>query len=70
MPENLIEGLLSEMNRVREIIIEYEDPSLKGAGMIAASMMKGAIKNAENSIKENDVIKMMVCYTRLQEFEL
>ena len=70
MSENLMDGLFSEMNRVREIIKEYEDPSLKGAGMLAASMMKGAIKNAENSIKENDVIKMMVCYTRLQEFEL
>ena len=59
MPENLMDGLFSEMNRVREIIKEYEAPYLKGAGMFAAAFMKADISFAEESIKENDVIKMM-----------
>ena len=70
MAENLMDSLFSEMNRVREIIKEYEDPSLKGAGMLAASLMKQSIVNAENSIKENDVIKMMACYALLKDYEL
>lgn len=35
-----------------------------------ASLMKIAIQNAENSIRENDVIKMMLCYSKLKEYEL
>jgi hypothetical protein len=30
-PKNLMDGLFHEMNRVREIIKEYEHPMLKGA---------------------------------------
>ncbi len=70
MAENLMDGLFSEMNRVREIIKEYEHPMLKGAGFIASSMMKIDIQKAEQSIKDNDVIQMMVCYTKLKEYEL
>ncbi len=61
MEENLIDGLLRQMNRVRQIIKEYEDPIMKGAGMFAAALMKGDIKN---------VIKMMVAYTDLSEYKL
>ena len=69
-PQNLIDGLLYEMNRVREIIKEYEHPMLKGAGFIASSMMKIDIQRAEKSIRDNDVIEMMICYTKLKEYEL
>ena len=69
MAENLMDGLLSEMNRVREIIKEYEHPALNGAGMLAATMMKISIQNAEIAIQQDDVIKMLTCYTQLTEYE-
>ncbi len=68
-PQNLIDGLLYEMNRVREIIKEYESLP-KGAGVFASTIMKIDIQKAEQSIKDNDVVKMMLCYTTLQEYEL
>ena len=69
MAENLMDGLFSEMNRVREIEKEYD--ALPGnAGAFASYMMKVDINEAEKSIKENDVIKMLQCYTKLKEYEL
>ncbi len=68
MTENLMDGLLSEMNRVREIIKEYEHPALKGAGNIAAYMMKMDIANAEKCIGEGDTIQMLVSYSKLKEY--
>jgi hypothetical protein len=68
--QNLMDGLLSEMNRVREIIKEYEDPSLNDAGMLAAKMMRMAIAEAESAISHNDVIEMMRQYQHLKTFEL
>jgi len=70
MSENLMDGLFAEMNRVREIIKEYEDPMLRGAGAFASAFMKQSILNAENAIKENDVVKMVSCYKSLKEYEL
>lgn len=69
MSENLMDGLLSEMNRVREIIKEYESPELKGAGAFAASFMKADIKNAEKIIGQGDVIKMLSIYSKLKDWE-
>ena len=69
MSENLMDGLFSEMNRVRKIVKEY-DALPKNAGALASGFMRLDIQNAENSIKENDVIKMMVCYSKLKEYEL
>lgn len=68
--ENLMDGLLSEMNRVREIIKEYEVRELGGAGDMAAAFMKGTIKYAEQSISEGNTIKIMVAYEKLKEYEL
>lgn len=67
---NLMDGLLSEMNRVRDMIKEYEAPELNGAGVFAATMMKQDILQAENSIKENDVVKMLLAYSALKEYTL
>lgn len=69
MSENLMDGLLSEMNRVREIIKEYEAPELNGAGFLAASMMKMDISKAERSISSENVIDMLLCYENLKEYE-
>lgn len=67
---NLIEGLHSEMNRVREIIKEYEHPSLNGAGIIATTMMKADIKNAERAIAEGDIVQELFAYKKLQSYTL
>ena len=69
MPENLMDGLFSEMNRVREIAEEY-DSLPRGAGAFAALSMRFEIRNTETAIKDNDVIKMMSCYKSLKEYEL
>jgi len=69
MAENLMDGLLSEMNRVREIIKEYEHPSLNGAGMLAATLMKIDIQNAEIAISNGNVISMLQAYSKLKENE-
>jgi len=64
-----MDGLFSEMNRVREIVKEYEHPALNGAGAFAAHFMKTDIANAEKSIRDNDVIAMLQCYSKLKEYE-
>lgn len=66
---NLIEGLQNEMNRVREIIKEY-DLLPNNAGAFASGMMKFSIKNAENLIAIGDTIGMMMAYEDLKNYEL
>ena len=67
---NLIEGLQEEIKRVNEIIKEYEDPMLNGAGMFAASMMKGSVKQAENAIAQIDTVAMLAALEDLKDYEL
>ncbi len=68
MAENLMEGLLSQMNRVRETIKEYEQ--LPGnVGMIGASLMKIDIQKAEKAIGSGDVVQMLQCYSALEQIE-
>lgn len=67
--ENLIEGLQRQMNRVREIVKEYESLP-KNAGLFAATMMKQVIQNAERNIAIGDTIGMMRSYKELEEFEM
>ena len=64
-----MDGILEEMNRVRKIIKEYEDPELKGAGMFAATMMKQDIRTAESIISNGDVIEMLGIYEKLKTWE-
>jgi hypothetical protein len=66
---NLIEGIQSECNRVREIITEYESLP-NNAGAFASMMMKGDIKRAENIIATGDVIQMLQIYKALKSYEL
>jgi hypothetical protein len=69
MAENLMEGILSEMNRVRDIIKEYEHPMLNGAGNLAAALMKVDIKSAEKAISSGNVIDMIVAYEKLKGYD-
>ena len=66
---NLIEGLQEEMNRVREIIKEYESIP-NNAGAFAAAMMKASIKSAEHEIATGDTIEMMKILHDLKGYTL
>ena len=66
---NLMQGLLEECNRVREIIKEYERPELNSAGALAAMMMKQSIENAEEAMGVGDAIAMLMAYEDLKRFE-
>ena len=63
--ENLMSGLLNEMNRVRELTIEYEELP-DGAGLFGATTMKGSIKMAEMSINNGDAVDMLKQYENLK----
>lgn len=66
--KTLMDGLLDEMNRVRELITEYKNLP-NGVGNIGAALMGINIKEAEDSIRNNDVIEMMRCYEHLKSCE-
>lgn len=63
--QNLMDGLFDEMNRVRELIAEYKSLP-DGVGNIGAALMTINIKEAEQAIKNNDVIEMLRCYEVLK----
>lgn len=64
-PKNLMDGLFSEMERVRELRKMYE--SIGQAGAFGVVMLNQALELAEQSIKENDVVKMLQAYQALKE---
>lgn len=61
---NLIEGLQEEMNRCRDLLKEYE--AIGFPGTFAASMIKQAIKKAENRVATGDTIGMMKSFKELE----
>lgn len=63
---NLIEELHKEMERVRELIIEYEALPDR-VGFMGAAVMRGAIKQAEKSIESGDVVEEVRAYANLKE---
>lgn len=66
---NLIEGLLSEIDRVKEIIKEYESLP-NNAGAFAISMMNFGIEFAKNKMIINDTVGMIQALKYLKEYEL
>jgi hypothetical protein len=68
-PKNIMESLLDEMNRVREIIAEYR--SLPGGGgLVAAACMQTDVKKAEIAIASDDVIEVLQAYQQLKTWEI
>jgi hypothetical protein len=65
-PQNLMDGLFEQMNRCREVLTHYDAIP---QGVFGATMIRASIRNAENAIKENDVIKMLAAYHDLKEIE-
>ena len=68
MTTSLGEELPKEQVRVRELIAEYRDPILKGAGNIAAMMMEQALQRADKAIISGDVLAMIHSYEELRDF--
>lgn len=66
---NLIEGIQEQINRVRDIVKEY-DSLPNNAGAFASAMMKLSIKNAEKTIVTGDTVAMLSAYKDLQEYEM
>lgn len=61
-----MDGLFNEMNRCREVLKLYEAIP---EGQMGAAMIRFTIRKAEDSIKENDVVKMLTAYAELKEIE-
>ena len=63
-----MQGLCEQIDRVKEIVKEYEAlPG--GAGNFAAVFMKQDIAMAEKARNEGDTIQMLVYFHKLQEYE-
>ncbi len=69
MAKLLTEGLLSQMNRVRDLITLYNRlPG--GDGFITASHMKTDIQNAEEALSTGNVIQMLISFKTLKHCQL
>lgn len=62
--ENLMDGLLKQMDRVRELKKEYDAIP---QGKFGSIMIQRDIDAAEQAIKENDVVKMIHAFNALKE---
>jgi hypothetical protein len=67
--KNLMQGLCEEIDRVKEIVKEYE-ATPGGAGNFAALFMKQDISMAEKARNEGDAIQMIACFHNLKDYEL
>jgi hypothetical protein len=65
---SLAELLPQEQARIRELIIEYRDPILKGAGNLAAYMMEQTLQRTDQAVMAGDTIAMIRCYEELKGF--
>lgn len=61
---NLIEGIQSEVVRVREILKYYEEIP---EGVFGAIMIKKTIAEAESAVAHGDTIEMIRTYQDLKE---
>ena len=61
---NLMEGLLQEIGRNRELLVQYESIP---EGVFGATMIRQVITNAERAVCDGDVVAMMVAYKELQD---
>lgn len=63
------EALPKEQARVRELILQYRDPILNGAGSLAAMMMEQSLQKADQAIMNGDVVAMIEAYKDLQGWD-
>jgi len=67
IPKNLMQSLLDEIERVKEIKAEYDKIP---AGFFAATIMERDLKNAQEAIGTGDVSAMVRCLSHLKLYEL
>lgn len=66
--ETLGEALQKEMARVRELIVMYRDPVLKGSGNLSAAMMEMSLRRADAAAMSGDLAEMLRAYKDLKEY--
>jgi len=62
---NMLEGLLKEIDRNKELLQEYK--KIGPGGTFATIIIEDKLEEAKQSIIGGDVIKMISCYNDLQE---
>jgi hypothetical protein len=61
-------ALPKEQKRVRELILQYRDPMLNGAGALAAALMELSLQLADEAVMSGDVIAMCQSYEDLKGY--
>lgn len=64
--ENLMDGLLKEMNRAREVKKMYDEIP---QGIFGATVIQQSIMRAEKAISSGDLVQMLAAYSELKEIE-
>lgn len=59
----------AQQERVRKLVRLYRDASLGGAGEIAATLMEGSLKRAEQAMAGGDVVEIVRAYEDLRTWE-
>ena len=67
--ETLGESLPKEQARVRELILQYRDPLLNGAGNLAALLMEQSLRASDQAVISGDVVAMIRAYEDLKGYE-
>jgi len=65
--ENLAQGLVMELNRNRELLLEYKGIGQDGA--FGAAMIEYKIKRGEAAQGNGDVIEMLEAFSELENTE-
>jgi hypothetical protein len=65
MVQNLMDGLMDELNRNRELLKEYE--AIGPTGVFGAAFLRQVINRGEQSIRSGNVIEMLQAYSELKE---
>jgi hypothetical protein len=66
---NLIEGLQSEINRVKEVKTIYESIGVSGQLALVITI-NPAIKNGEAALVSDDQVKMLTALQELKDIEV
>ncbi len=65
---NLMEGLLNELNRNRELLTQYKTIT-GGGGYFGSSFIERDIKRAETAIGKGNTVEMVRVYNKLKSNE-
>ena len=65
---NLVQGMLEELARARELLSNYEDLPPQ-SGWFGAAIVKQAIGHAESSMTDGDLPEMLSAYEELKGLE-